>query len=257
MTRLRAFVVLLCLLPLAAGAAGAAETPIPPSPARWATDAVGFVSPGTLQAVDNTLEAFERSTGNQVLVWIGDTTGGVPVEDWAVRAFASWKVGRTGLDNGVVLFIFAGDRKVRIEVGYGLEDKVPDAAASRIINDTIIPRIQAGDRDGAVLAGMSDLLAYIRGEVPAATPGTPVAATPGEGGAPPSQGRPLTWADKIIGGLLIIGFLVLLVTNPQLAIWLLFSILSSGRGGGGGGGGGGGFSGGGGRSGGGGASGSW
>jgi uncharacterized protein len=254
-TRLRAFVVLLCLLPLAAGAAGAAETPIPPSPARWATDAVGFVSPGTLQAVDSTLEAFERSTGNQVLVWIGDTTGGVPVEDWAVRAFASWKVGRKGFDNGVVLFILAGDRKVRIEVGYGLEGQVPDAAASRIVNDTIIPRIQAGDRDGAVLAGMSDLLAQIRGEAPAAAPGAPVAAAPGDRGSRPSQGRPMTIGEKIIGGLLVLGFLVLLVTNPQLAIWLLFSILSSGRGGGGGGGGG--FSGGGGRSGGGGASGSW
>ena len=58
------------------------------------------------------------------------TTGGVPIEDWAVRAFAEWKVGRKGLDNGVALFVFAEDRALRIEVGYGLEDRVPDALAS-------------------------------------------------------------------------------------------------------------------------------
>ena len=83
-------------------------------------------------------------------MWIGQTTGGMPIEDWAVRAFAAWRVGRKGIDDGVALFVFADDRKVRIEVGYGLEDRVPDAVASRIIGDRSIPRLRAGDRDGAV-----------------------------------------------------------------------------------------------------------
>jgi uncharacterized protein len=252
---LLALALALVIAPLTA--ARAAEVPIPPQPVRWATDSVGFISPQALQAADRTLEDFERATGAQVLVWIGDTTGDTPLEDWTVKAFEQWKVGRKGLDNGLVLFLFAADRKARIEVGYGLEDKVPDAIASRVLNDVILPRLGAGDRDGAVLAGVQDLLAYIRGDPRGLTAPAPVA--PAERAAPSGDSapkRPATLLEKVVVGVLIVGFLILLVTNPSLAMYLLFSILSSGRGGGGGGGGGG-FSGGGGRSGGGGASGSW
>lgn len=237
------------------GAAVAAEVPIPPAPGRWATDSAGFLSPGVLQSVDRTLEDFERSTGNQVLVWIGATTGDAPLEDWTVRAFAAWKVGRQGLDNGLILFVFADDRAVRIEVGYGLEGQVPDAIASRIISDVIIPKIRAGDRDGAILAGVDAIVARISGRESAAVESRDAT---GGGGPPPggSTGRTLTTSDLVIGGILALAFLVLLVTNPKLALYVLFTILTSGRGGGGGGGGGG-FSGGGGSSGGGGASGRW
>jgi uncharacterized protein len=228
-------------------AARAAEATIPAQPARWATDTAGFLSPQALQAADRTLENFERVTGSQVLVWIGETTGDTPLEDWTVEAFEQWKVGRKGLDDGLILFVFASDRKARIEVGYGLEDRVPDAIASRVLNDVILPRIRAGDRDGAVLAGVDALLAYIRGDAPGVTE-----AEPAPDGAP---ARPMPFLEKVVIGVLVVGFLVLLVTNPGLAMYLLFTILSSG--GRGGGGGRGGFSGGGGRSGGGGASGSW
>jgi uncharacterized protein len=242
-------------LPLVA--ARAAEVAIPPPPARWATDAAGFMSPQALQAVDRTLENFERATGSQVLVWIGDTTGDAALEDWTVRAFARWKVGRKGLDDGLILFVFAGDRRARIEVGYGLEGKVPDAVASRILDEVILPRIGTGDRDGAIQAGVNALLAAISGG-PA---GTTAAATPAgrseESSRAGSRGRPMSYLQMALVGLLVLGFLVLLVTNPGLALYLLFSILSGGRGGGGGGFSGGGFSGGGGSSGGGGASGRW
>jgi uncharacterized protein len=233
----------------------AAETPIPPAPTQWVTDTANFMSPAAAQALNGRLEQYERSTGHQLIVYIGQTTGDAPIEDWAVRAFANWKVGRKGIDDGLVLFIMAADRKLRFEVGYGLEPVVPDAIAFRIINEVIVPRIQAGDRDGAVNAGMDGVMMVIGG-----------------GGGPPIQSRrdngpgerPLTLGQLIIFG--IIGLVVLFVfaTNPTLALYLLASILSGGgRGrdrdgwGGGGWGGGGGFGGGGGRSGGGGASGSW
>ena len=197
--------------------ARAAEVPIPASPVRWATDSAGFISPQALQTADRTLEDFERATGNQVLVWIGETTGDTPLEDWTVKAFEQWKVGRKGLDNGLVLFLFASDRKARIEVGYGLEDRVPDAAASRVLNDVILPRIRAGDRDGAVLAGVDDLLAYIRGDARGAT--EPVPAT---GSAPDrAPSRPMTLLEMVVIGLVVVGFLILLVTNPSLAMYLL------------------------------------
>ena len=242
---------MLALLLCCAVPAAAVETPIPPPPTRWVTDTVGFLSPQARSTIEGQLEAYSRSSGNQVLVWIGDTTGDTPTEDWTVRAFERWKVGQKGLDNGLALFVFSVDRKVRVEVGYGLEDRVPDVVAARVIRETVVPRIQAGDRDGAVAAGLSALVAAVSGE-----PGTAV-------GAPPlAQSRDRTAPSRapsvgqiVLFALLATGFIILLITNPSLALYLLFTILSGGRGGGSGGGGG--FSGGGGRSGGGGATGSW
>jgi uncharacterized protein len=244
----------LALVLVTLAAASAAEAPIPPAPTRWATDTAGFMSPQALQTVDKILEDFERSTGNQVLVWIGDSTGDVPLEDWTVKAFERWRVGRKGLDNGLVLFLFATDRRARIEVGYGLEGAIPDATASRILNDAILPRIQAGDRDGAVMAGVNSLLATISGSASGVTKDGTLTGTGRSASRDGSQARPMSYPQKLLVGLVVVAFLILLVTNPGLAIYLLFSILSGGRGGGGSGGG---FSGGGGSSGGGGASGRW
>lgn len=226
---------------IAAARLNAAETPIPPAPTRWVTDTANFMSPEAVRSLDSQLEGYERSTGHQLIVWIGTTTGDAPIEDWAVRAFQNWKVGRKGLDDGIALFIMSADRRLRIEVGYGLEGPVPDAIASRVINDVIVPRIQAGDPDGAVLAGTDALMRVIGGE-----------------SLPPQQSppapRPLTLAQVILYAIIGIALLTLFLTNPTLAVYILASVLSGGgrRGGGGGS-----FGGGGGRSGGGGASGSW
>ena len=246
--------------------AGTADLKIPPSPSRWVTDTAGFISPGTIQTLDARLEAYAQQTGHQVIVYIGKSTEGYSIDEFAVKAFQAWKVGRKGLDDGVALFIMADDRAVRIEVGYGLESVIPDITAGRIINDILIPKVRAGDADGGVSAAVSAILGAISGE---AVPGTP------------KPGKKTGQAVFIIFGIIV--FLIIFLTNPSLALWLLINILSGGRGGslsgggrqggsggfrgggsGGGGfggwgrgGGGGGFSGGGGRSGGGGASGHW
>jgi uncharacterized protein len=225
--------------------ARAGETPIPPAPTEWVTDRAGFLSPGTAEALDRRLGDYDRATGHQVLVYIDHTTGGVPIEDWAVRAFERWRVGRKGIDDGLVMFLFSDDRRVRIEVGYGLEERVPDAVASRIINERMVPKIRAGDRDGAVTSGVEAV----------------VAAIGAEGGTPARPAAPTVAAWKLVaGGIVLLILLLFVITHPGLA-WLLLMNVGSGRGRGGGFGGGGfgggGFSGGGGRSGGGGASGSW
>jgi uncharacterized protein len=240
--------------------APASATSTPPSPRHFVTDGAGFLSSPVQDELEQRLARYERDTGHQVLLWIGQTTGGEPIESWAVRAFAAWRVGRQGLDDGVAVFIMAADRRVRIEVGYGVEDRLPDAIAARIIGDRMIPRLRAGDQDGAARAGVTGVLEALGGES-----GGPREAAPTRG-APPemSAGRLI-----ILGliGILVLGFII---TNPQLALMLLMTLNSHGSRGGGGwgggggfgggggwGGGGGGFSGGGGRSGGGGASGSW
>ena len=254
--RSRLFSLLAATLVPAALAVAARDLKVPAAPARWATDQAGFLSPGTVDALDARLEAFERETGHQVLVYVGRTTGGVPIEEWAVKAFAAWKVGRKGLDDGLVLFIMADDRTVRIEVGYGLEERVPDARAYRIVSEILVPGFRSGQQDAAVTEAVSSLLSLVSGR--------------DEGQASPAERRPgpsafergksvVSTAFVLIAGVL---FLILLITHPTLALWLLFNIFSGGgrggRGGWGGGGfGGGGFSGGGGSSGGGGASGSW
>jgi uncharacterized protein len=144
-------------------AANAADVPIPRSPTHWATDTTGFLAPQTVIALDARLRAYESSSGHQVLVYVAPTTGATPTEDWTVRAFARWKVGRKGLDDGLVLFVFPTDRKVRIEVGYGLEQTIPDATAARIIRD-ITPALKAGQADAAVTAGIDEILAVLAGE---------------------------------------------------------------------------------------------
>jgi uncharacterized protein len=239
---------LLVLIGLLAGLWGgsylSAQAALPPPPTRWVTDGPKLLSPALRQSLDQRLRAYQEGTGHQVLVWVSDSTGGEPLEDWTVRAFAAWKVGRKGLDDGLVLFIFAKDHKVRLEVGYGLEGQVPDILASQIIRETILPALQRGDADGAVQAGVARLLKAIGGDASAQS-------SPSE---TRSAGQHIGVGGWILIAVLVLGFLGLAITHPSLAAWLLFSIFSGGRGGGGGDGG---FSGGGGRSGGGGASGSW
>jgi len=240
-------VALFICMPLLAPASP--DIVIPPSPSQWATDTAGFLSPAALEAVNSQLRSYSQTTGRQVLVYIGKTTGGYPIEEFAVKAFEAWKPGRKGIDDGLVLFIMADDRKLRIEVGYGLEGVVTDAKSSRVINEILVPRIQAGDRDGAVKRAVDSLLGAIEGRPAGDTQPVP------EPSASKSKVPPIF----IIIGIIIL--LIIFITNPSFALWLLLNVLSGGRGGGGGGGfgggGGGGFSGGGGRSGGGGASGGW
>jgi uncharacterized protein len=231
----------------------AALAATPPAPTSWVTDTAGMMSPGARQSLDARLAGYERATGHQVIVWTGRTIGGDDLADWAVRTFAAWKIGRKGQDDGVALFVLADDKKLDIEVGYGLEDRVTDAQASRIIREVIAPRLQQGDADGAITDGANAILADIEG-----------APWQGQGavvGAPRAGPRSLTPAQMILGGLALVALLLFAITHPRMALFLMWSLMSGGRGGGFGGGGfgggGGGFGGGGGRSGGGGARGGW
>ncbi len=236
----------LCLL-LGLSAHGAGQR-IPPAPTQFVTDNANFISTSARAALEQKLENYEAQTKHQLLVWTGRTTGDTPIEDWAAEAFKAWRIGRKGIDDGLAVFVFSDDRKVRIEVGYGLEGVVPDVKASQVIRNVMVPRIRAGDRDGAIVGGVDALISIIGGN----DNRQPVAPDYRQRTAP-RQASPLQIA---FCALLAIGLVILLITHPTLALFM-FSTMFSGRGGGYGGGGGGGFSGGGGSSGGGGASGSW
>jgi uncharacterized protein len=228
---------------LSAGPARASETPIPPAPAQWVTDNAGFLSSDEQSQLNTRLSNYQDQTGHQVIVWIGQTTGDTPLEEWTISAFTKWKVGQKGLDDGAALFIFAKDHAVRIEVGYGLEGVLTDAQSSEIIRNEIIPKIKAGNNDGAVDTGVSAILAAIGGE---------------SQGAAASEPEPTISLWQVLVVLfLIIVFVTFAARNPGLALALMYTLGSGGGGFGGGGFGGGGFSGGGGMGGGGGASGRW
>src|SRR5579864_4859953 len=142
-------------------AALALSVAIPPRPADYVTDNAGALSAPAAQRVRDELRSYELTTKHHVIVWIGQTTGDVPLEDWTIHAAEQWKVGRKGVDDGAILFMFMRDHKVRIEVGYGLESALTDASAGDIIRDTIVPRMRAGDPDGAVQNGVDRMLLTI------------------------------------------------------------------------------------------------
>ena len=232
----------------------AAEVPIPASPTTWVTDNAGLLTPSTRDSLDSRLAAYNRSTGHQVIVWIGTTTGDTPLEDWTIHAFTAWKVGRKGLDDGLALFLFTADRKARIEVGYGLEPVVTDAIASEIIRNDIVPNMRQGDGDAAVTSAVSALLSTIGGENGAAPQPPPTVGF--------DAGDVMLFIFGVILFLVIISAIARAVSgNRYYSIGSGPVFWGGGWGGGGwggsGGGGGGGFSGGGGMGGGGGASGGW
>ncbi len=146
------------VLPL--GVAAADFSP-PPTPNHYVTDDSGALSSDARTKLENELRAYETATGHQVIVWIGKTTGDVPLETWTTQTADRWKIGRRGHDDGAILFLFMDDHKVRIEVGYGLEGALTDAQAHDIIVNDVVPRMRSGDTDGAVSSGVAAMLTTI------------------------------------------------------------------------------------------------
>ena len=228
-------------------ASASAQESIPSAPTQWVTDNTGFLSTATTRDLNDRLRSYERQTGHQLLVYVVPASASPPTDDWTVRAFASWKVGRKTLDDGLILFVFPKNQTLRIEVGYGLEAVVPDVVAARIIRETIAPGLRQGQPDRAIVAGVDRLLSTI-GRT------TPEQAATQQGDAAPAA-VPLNPFELVLIGLALLALGLIAIRSPMTALFLLVNIF--GRGGGGGMSGASGFSGGGGRSGGGGASGRW
>lgn len=241
---------------LAPLAAGALEVPYL---SGRVVDEAGMLSPGTVEGLTGILEQLERETGAQVAVLTVPSLEGEAVEDYAQRVAETWRLGRAGEDDGVLLLIARDDRRMRIEVGYGLEGKIPDVLAGRILDNLVRPRFRAGEFDAGIASGVGAVAALIRGEQAEAV-------------VPPSRGsgsrRGVGCAQILLW--FIIAFVVLpLIFGRRRRTFRVFGLpivlggasRSSGglggRSGGSGGFSGGGFSGGGGSFGGGGASSSW
>ena len=143
---------------------------VPPTPTRYLTDHAGVVTAEQAAAIEARLAEIERRTGHQVLAVTFRSLDGGSLEDFTVRAATAWKVGRKGLDDGVIFFAFIDDRRLRLEVGYGLEEKVTDALSARLLDDAVKPAFRRGDFGGGVLALAEALEAVFRGDPPPARP---------------------------------------------------------------------------------------
>jgi uncharacterized protein len=267
----------------------AAEVAVPPLSGR-VVDQTATLGGDEIALLDATLKNFEARKGSQIAVLIVPTTTPEAIEQYSIRVADAWKIGRKKIDDGAILVVAKNDRKLRIEVGYGLEGALNDVTAKRIIDDIITPKFRSGDFAGGISAGVEQIIRVVDGE-----------ALP----APAPQRRSSGFLDNIdpfnpfvivgvlvLGGLFrsmlgrlfgslatggLVGFVAWLlvgslivsaITGVVAAVFTMFGdSIATGRGGGGfvGGGGSfssgssdrGGFSGGGGSFGGGGASGSW
>lgn len=127
-------------------------------------DLAGMMQPDTKQRVENTLEVLETETGSQIAVLTVPSLEGDVLEDYALRVSETWQLGRRDHDDGILILIAKQERRIRIEVGYGLEGAIPDIKAKRIIDGIMQPRFREGDFDNGIEDAVSTLSALVRGE---------------------------------------------------------------------------------------------
>ena len=167
---------MVCVMAIASTASGQGwETgsdglaPIPPLRTR-VTDLTNTLSASDQQALEAKLAAWERDTGNQMAVLVIPSTKPEPIEAYSIRVAEAWKIGRKGQDNGVLFLIAKDDRKLRFEVGYGLEGVLTDATSRRIIAETVAPYFRQNQFAAGINAGVDRVISVVgKGEpLPAA-----------------------------------------------------------------------------------------
>ncbi len=143
-------------------------------------DYAGVMGQEQARELETRLAQFEQETGHQVAVLTIPTLDGEDIEGFGIRVAESWKIGQKGFDNGVILIVALKDRRLRLEVGYGLEGVLPDAIAKQIISDYVVPRFRAEDYAGGIIAGIDAVLKVIQNEP---LPESARKRQPSEGGA--------------------------------------------------------------------------
>jgi uncharacterized protein len=155
-------VAVLVILLFAAALAHALD--VPPNPQGRVSDYTGTLTAGQRRSIEEQLARFEQETTNQIAVVLIPTLAGDSLEDYSIRLAEKWQIGRKGKDNGVILLIVIKDRKIRIEVGYGLEGVLPDSLAGEIIREELAPRFRQEEFYQGVRAGLEAIMAATKGE---------------------------------------------------------------------------------------------
>ena len=237
-------VLLSAAVMLLAAAAIAPAAEVPYLTGRVVDDAELLSAPAH-ERVGNLLREQETRTGNQIVVLTVPALDGDRIEEFALKVFDTWKLGRKDRDNGVLLVIVPRERKMRVEVGYGLEGILTDAAASRILQNVMAPHFKAGEFDAGVEQGVMAIVAHLEGRGAPAVAAEPPAA-PAKTGSSESafQDPDLSLTERILLGAFIFGiiglFTVVGVVTPGMGwflylflipFWAMFPIIILGTGG--------------------------
>jgi uncharacterized protein len=143
--------------------AAMADVAVPPLTGR-VVDKTATLGSSDIASLDQTLKDFEAKKGSQIAVLIVPTTQPETIEQYSLRVAEAWKIGRKKIDDGAILVVAKDDRKLRIEVGYGLEGALTDVTAKRIIDEVITPKFRSGDFAGGISDGVNRILRVVDGE---------------------------------------------------------------------------------------------
>lgn len=187
-------------------------------------DDARLLDAGTAARLEQTLKDHETKTGQQVVVLTIPSLEGEALEDYSLKVSRTWKLGRAGKNDGILLLIAKDDRKMRIEVGYGLEGTLPDALCGRIIRDEIVPRFRANDFTGGVSAGVAAILSVLAGDY------TPSAEAPASSGrVQRNDFATMGLAEKVMVSAFVFGILGLFegigIMTPGVGWFLYFFLI--------------------------------
>ncbi|MBE0598485.1 MAG: TPM domain-containing protein, partial [Desulfuromonadales bacterium] len=135
-----------------------------PSPAGYVNDRAALLTVQSRQQLESFLRDFQASDSTQIVVLTIPSLEGEAVEEYALKVAEAWGIGEKGKDNGALLLVAQAERKIRIEVGYGLEGRLTDLLAGRIVDQEIAPRFREGDFNGGIVAGVTAMAEAVRGE---------------------------------------------------------------------------------------------
>jgi len=214
------------LLTCASAATQAAEVPYVTG---RVVDNAEILDADTQRRLSEVLRQHEQKSGNQIVVLTVPTIHGESVEEYAVRVFEQWKLGQKGKDNGVLVLVVPQDRRMRIEVGYGLEGVVTDAHASRIIRNVMTPRFRAGDFKGGIVRGVDALIAQLEGRQAAQGSEPPRAKQPVAEEAEFIKAPKMALHEKVLFGAFIFGIIGLFtfigIVTPGMGWFLYFFLI--------------------------------
>jgi uncharacterized protein len=212
--------------------AGVAQTLTFPTLTGRVVDEAGLLTSADRAALTGSLADLEAKTTDQLVVVTLKSLQGTAIEDYGYQLGRYWKIGQKDKDSGALLIVAASERKVRIEVGYGLEGTLTDAATKLIIENSILPRFKTGDFSGGIKSGVADIIQLLGGDAARTQPGLAQAS------APENQ-RPDTNAQAwliIVLGLVGVGLLIFCAVARgggvcQAIMQILLVVALSGRGG--------------------------
>ena len=214
-------ITLLCLLLFTAVDAAALDVPYLTG---RVTDNAQIISESMRRSITEQLKAHEEATGNQIAVLTIPTLEGESIENFADEVFKAWKLGKKGKDNGILLIVVPNDRRVRIEVGYGLEGTLPDSAAGSIIRNVMTPQFKNGAFDAGISAGVQAIIAVLKGGQ-APEPEQKTKASSGSSMECPD----MSLTEKLLFGSFIFGiiglFTFLGIVTPRMGWFLYFFLI--------------------------------